>query len=240
MSITVNLVKNMNEIYRHYSTQSNSQGTYIEIDCKNGYLSASYNAMIGNAVPFSVYHGHDQRFAIPTMTVEATNDLLNEIEHLAERVVDGYKSCFDGNNTVARFDDDATEALEEIEQICDDLSDDDSNEIQEWDVGDWVSAVPKPSAECSDEDFDKMVSEYEPDEDNVIINGDIEEYLNEIRYEKRCEAIEEKLDDIDTVVHYIKYSCSDENPVYAVEFENGREASVEFDSNGKMTWKRVN
>jgi hypothetical protein len=229
---------NGNELHCHYSRQTSAQGCYVELDCKNETLSASYNAEIGNAIPFSVYHCHNQRWGIPALTESAANDLLDEILPLAERAVAGYESEWDGNNHVAKFDDDAQAALDEIAEICDAIEPDESNSLQEWDVGDWLDNGDKPDAETSDDDLAKMVSDAEPDDDNVVINGDIEEYFNEIRFDKRRGEIESVLDGLDTVNEYRNESGDKYDPDYVVRFENGRIAYVSYNADGKIQWRR--
>jgi hypothetical protein len=141
MSITINKINSQSDLFCHYDRQTSAQGCYVELDCKNETLSALYNAEIGNAIPFSVYHGHDQRFAIPLLTVDAANRLMDEIKPLAERVVGGYKSEWNGNNHVAVFTDDAQAAIEEITEICDNIENDETNSVSEWDSGDWLQHV---------------------------------------------------------------------------------------------------
>jgi hypothetical protein len=227
-----------NELHRHYDRQTNAQGCYIELDCANDTLSASYNAEIGNAIPFSVYHGHDQRFGIPCLTGDAANSLIDDILPLAERVVAGYKSEWDGNNHVASFTDDAQAAIEEIEEKCNAIDADESNAVVEWDVGDWLDNGNQPDADTSDADLAQMVSDSEPYEDNIVINGDIEEYYNRTRYEARRDEIETVLDDLDTVDEYRNESRDDDDPDYIVRFQNGRIAYLSYNADGKQQWRR--
>ena len=139
-TITINKIEQM-DLHKHYDRQTSAQDCYIELDCESGVLSASYNSEIGNAIPFSVYHGHDQRFGIPALLGDAANALMSEIEPIAQRVVDGYTSEWDGNNNVARFTDDAKTAIEEIRALCDNTEADESNSIQECDAGDYLQNI---------------------------------------------------------------------------------------------------
>jgi hypothetical protein len=136
-SITIIETESEYGLHCHYSGQTQRQGCYIELNCPNRTLSASYNPEIGNAIPFSVYHGHDQRFGINLMRGSTVNDLMEEILPLAQRVVDGYDSKWDGNNYIAKFTDNAQNALDEIEAICDSVEGD----LEIWDAGDWLDAV---------------------------------------------------------------------------------------------------
>ena len=188
MDLTINKIESIDELYCHYDRQSSSQGCYVSLDCRNEVLTASYNAEIGNAVPFAVWHGHVQRWGIPLLTVDRCNELLQEIAPLAERVIAGYESIWDGNNNVARFDDDAREAINEIDHLTDESRFDESN-VEEWDVEDWLQYADKPTADTTDEELAEMVNDAEPNEENIIIHGDIEEYLEKIRDEAREKMI---------------------------------------------------
>lgn len=105
------------ELYRHYDGQSEPQDTYIELDTQSETLSATHNAEIGNAIPFSVHCGLDRRYRIPILTADAVNRVMHQIAPLADRVIAGTEIVWDDNNTVARLDDDALAAEEEIEKF---------------------------------------------------------------------------------------------------------------------------
>jgi hypothetical protein len=53
-------------------------------------------------------------------------------------VIAGYESEWDGNNHVARFDEDAQEAIEEIGELLDGIGEDDDDFVQAWDAEDWL------------------------------------------------------------------------------------------------------
>lgn len=105
------------ELFVHYHGQSAPQPAYIELDTQHRTLSATYDAEVGNAVPFSVRHGLDRRYGIPILTAEAANRVMREIAPLADRIIDGTEVEWDGNNNVAVLDDDAVAAEEEIEKL---------------------------------------------------------------------------------------------------------------------------
>jgi hypothetical protein len=66
------------------------------------------------------------------------NRVLEELRPLADRVIAGYESEWDGNNHVARFDEDAQEAIEEIGELLNGIGVDDDDIVQVWDAGDWL------------------------------------------------------------------------------------------------------
>ncbi len=111
------IIHNTEHNYVKYPIQCEPQGAYIEIDCANETISSSHNGEIGSAVPFSVWHGHDQRFSIsPYLTVDAINELIDEIAPLAQQVIEGYESIWNGNNHIASFSNKAEIALLSIDE----------------------------------------------------------------------------------------------------------------------------
>ena len=76
------------------------------------------------------------------MRAETANALLLEVKPLAQRVCDGYDERWDGSNTVGVFNDDATEASEAIEALCDGPESD----LCVWEASDWFASF-------SDEDL---------------------------------------------------------------------------------------
>lgn len=137
-------------LYEKYSTQTQPQKCYIELDLENQVLSAETNPEIGNAVPFSVWHGHTKRFSLPSYgyKAEKINELLEKIKPLAERAIDGYSTEWNDNNTIAEFDEDATEALEEIRENVNGCVGD----LCVYDAGEWF---------LTGSTFKKLIKEFE-------------------------------------------------------------------------------
>lgn len=113
--VTIRECTDPTELYRHYQGQSEPQSAYIALDLEDGRMWADYDAEVGNGVPESVFHGRDRRYGIPLLTAAAANDLMRELAPLAQRVVDGSDIEWDGNNRVARLNDDAQAAEAEID-----------------------------------------------------------------------------------------------------------------------------
>jgi hypothetical protein len=116
-TVRINLCSDDEELYRHYDGQSEAQGCYIELDLRGESLHATYNAEVGNAVPFSVYHGFERRYSIPVLTGDAANELMEQIAPLADRILADWDEHWDGNNMKARLGEDAQAAEEEIESL---------------------------------------------------------------------------------------------------------------------------
>jgi transcriptional regulator with XRE-family HTH domain len=121
------------ELYRHYDRQSEAQPAYIELDLREGTLLADYNAEVGNAIPFSVFHGFERRYSIPVLHGDAANRVMEELVPLADRMLADWEEEWDGNNMVAVLGDDAKAAEEEIEMLLG-VSYDEDDLVAEWDV----------------------------------------------------------------------------------------------------------
>lgn len=125
------------DLHLQYPGQHRPQSCFVELDCRDGRLSAEADPEIGNASPVDVHHGHRQRWTIPTLRAKAANGLLVEIVPLAERVCCGYRSEWNGSNHVARFTDDATMAIEQIASLCD--AADHGGALVVWTAADWFA-----------------------------------------------------------------------------------------------------
>lgn len=117
MGVTISYCSSSTELFRQYNGQHEAQPAYIELDLESETLLASYNAEVGNAVPFSVRYGLDRRYTIPVLTGEGANQLMERLVPLANRVVADWERHWDGNNFVARLGEDAVAAEEEMEGL---------------------------------------------------------------------------------------------------------------------------
>lgn len=168
MAITIKPVTETTELYCRYSGQSQPQRAYVEIDYSDGVILCSYNAEIGNAIPFDVHHGHRERWTIPALLPAAANELMADIAPLAERACAGYSSEWDGHNHVAKFSDDAESARDAIGSLVErcnwDAADDDDT-ANVWDASDWYQCVSVDgiasdlgiTAETTDAELDAII-----------------------------------------------------------------------------------
>ena len=92
----------------------------MELECGSARLHSTYSSEIGRGSTSSdCWHGRSIRWLIsPWLRVRAINYLLEELELLAQRVVDGYDEEWDGSNWVGTYTDDAESAKHQIESIC--------------------------------------------------------------------------------------------------------------------------
>jgi hypothetical protein len=170
-------------LYHVYPQQMQPQGAYIELDCKTGQMIADWNGEIGNAIPFSVYHGHDRRWPVPNnMSADAINSLMDEIAPLAQRVLDGYDSTWDGNNMVAVLDDDAQEAEAAIVSLIPDEGD-----LVVWDVEEYLFGNCHLIEHWDTQSIEDAVAELEATvESGSVVLGDFEDAL----INHACEALD--------------------------------------------------
>jgi hypothetical protein len=195
MDVTVEKVKENADLYHQYSQQSSPQDVFVELECDSGILRADWNAEIGNATPFSVYYGRDQRWGIPPLKAKSANNLLESIAPIAQRVLAGYDTRWDGNNMVGDFNEDAQDALNEIAAICEETCDPSLNDgevIQVYDADDWFQYCQDDelikqygiTAKTTDDelvDIEKKIREEEIDKYDLDELNDVDDFLERLR-----------------------------------------------------------
>ena len=184
--ITIIECKNPTELHCHYPNQTESQPCYIEIDLDNETMCADYNAEIGNAVPFNVWHNRTRRYPIPCLTGNAANELMKQLFPLAQKMVDGYETEWNGHNYIGTLNEKAQEAEDKLSEICESLChESESDQIQEWEADDWLHGqLPEGcviTANTTDGELrqieDKIYSELD---ENVVVLG-VYNYLESLR-----------------------------------------------------------
>jgi hypothetical protein len=140
-------------LHQHYPAQTSPQGCYVELDCDAGVMRADWNAEIGTAVPMHVWHNRILRWDIAALRPSAADELLAKIKPLAVRIVAGYSCEWDGNNMAGSFDDDATEATDEVEMLCSETHDDDLGRLHVWDADEWMSGMGDAEAQADELDI---------------------------------------------------------------------------------------
>ena len=125
-------------LYQKFPGQINAQDVYVELDLVNKVLTASFNPEVGNAVPFSVYHGKVIRYPIkyPVWAVSA-NGLLEELLPLANDVLNGFSEEWNGNNWVGMLNESALRASEGIQWEIDTYFYDEDF-ISGWEAKEWL------------------------------------------------------------------------------------------------------
>ena len=95
----------------HYHGQSSPQECYIELDTRDGSMTADYNVEIGHMTPLSVWKGEVRRWKIPLMTTDRANQLMDEIAPKVQELLDEIEGCDE-------WSDYATQLEDEIEGLC--------------------------------------------------------------------------------------------------------------------------
>jgi len=178
-----------------YPGQMGPQDCYIALDLRDGSMWADYNGEIGNAIPFDVHHGIVRRYPIPVLVPATVNDLMEQIAPHAQAVVDHSDIVWDGNNHVAKLDDEAVLAEERISGdgigvLVSDRFDperwigegvigilyDLESDVYWWDAGDWLFPVRDEviARFAAGKTLDTLDEEYDGDgssEDSPVLIG---------------------------------------------------------------------
>lgn len=196
------VIEEVGDLYLKYSGQHSPQPCYVQLDCEAETLCAEVDGMIGPGTPFRIWHGRAIRWAIPALTTEAAEALLEEILPLAQRVVEGYECRWDGSNHVGKLDEDAQEAAEAIRDLCDrDWSE--WEVLSVWDAHDWYGQCGSGAylagelgltAETTDEELSALATKEEAAAEPARIEG-VERFMRDLREELRAEAEEEAEED---------------------------------------------
>ncbi len=100
-------------VYMHYSDEESPQPAYVELDCRNKTLSATWDTGEDD------YYDHIRRYPCRnTLTTDEINGLLDKLMPLALRVVNGYRTVRSGDYGVAVLNEDAQLAEHEIKLRC--------------------------------------------------------------------------------------------------------------------------
>lgn len=201
MSVNIIDCTASDELFRHYDGQSEQQPAYLELDLREGTLLADYDSEVGGAVPFSVYHGFERRYGIPTLTGDAANRVMREIAPLAERILGDWKEDWDGNNMRAYLGDDAQAAEAEIEECLglklgygDDPNQgfDDSDLVVMWDIDGAVNGQEASEYNITGDTTDARLDEIEQEilkdlaecgPAGVVVCHGLDGYLRNVRDE---------------------------------------------------------
>ena len=108
-------------LYCKYSGQHQPQDAFVEMD-EYGFVSASYNPEIGNAVPMYVWQRRTLRFGItPYLSGDELADILSQekIKNWFATIYAGHDVRWDGSNHRGHLDGEAESALDELAEYLD-------------------------------------------------------------------------------------------------------------------------
>ncbi len=150
--------------------------------------------------PARVHHRRTLRWAIPVLTAESANELLDELAPLAARVLAGADVEWDGNNHVGVLDADAQDAADEIAARCERLLEEpfyaSYTALGETDAYDWFDCAATTAAdlgitaETTDEKLAELAAAEEREvltaQEPAVLTGALE-YLAGVRDDLRDE-----------------------------------------------------
>jgi len=92
MAPTVSITPVTEHLYYQCAGQLRPQNTYIELDLRDGSMSADYDGEIGGGVPESVWNGDVVRLPLPTpeLTASTINEIMHDIVDDAQELVTAY------------------------------------------------------------------------------------------------------------------------------------------------------
>ena len=108
-------------LYCKYPGQIHEQDAYVEMD-EYGFVSASYNPEVGNAVRMDVYQRRTLRFGItPYLSGDELADIVTseEVTNLLAIIYAGHDVRWDGRNNVGHLDGEAESAIDELADYLD-------------------------------------------------------------------------------------------------------------------------
>ena len=194
-------------VYHRYPQQISAQPAYIEMD-EDGAVSVDWDSSIGNGVPMSVWHNRTLRWSIPnTLTGAALADFLgrDDVQALLERVHAGHSVAWDGSNHVGRLTQDAADAGDDLEHLCETTWDEDEHariwpcaeflpdlrpldaagNVTGWRDGDAVglriNSETTLSADATDEEIAALAESLktEAKDNGIILEDDMAEFLRQ-------------------------------------------------------------
>lgn len=115
--MSIKIVPVTESLYYRYPAEFAPQPAFVEVDLRQGTLSAEVDGDPGGMVPAEVVHGFVRRFPVPPLNAEAANRVLDEVADPAERMVAGWDEEFDGSNMTGVLDADGAAAAAEIAEL---------------------------------------------------------------------------------------------------------------------------
>ena len=178
----------LHPLYCRYDGQQNPQNAFVQLDTREGTLSADYTGEI-DGIPFGEYYGYLRRYDVSQhLNAEEIQKLLRYLAPIAQRVLDGVTEHTDQNmNPDIRLSEAAEKAEEEIEKECEmwtEYSVATSYDQGVWPADHYYNSISHAeiglTPQTTDAQLDKIIEE-EIDTarcDGVTIDG-VEKYLTD-------------------------------------------------------------
>lgn len=105
-------------LYCRFPTQTERQPCRLNFNPDLGLMWCDYAPSIGGGTTAERFHGMILYVEIPCINADAANRLMEEAAGLAETVMDGWRSFWNGSNLVGQLNASAQAAFGEIERLC--------------------------------------------------------------------------------------------------------------------------
>ena len=200
-TVEIDRVDEPAELFCWYPIQTQEQPCHLGLNLKTGRLFCGYNPELGppHAIPASEFLGQVRTVAIPPLTADAANRLMEEVKHLAQQVLDGSSIELDevNLNPVGLLDEDASEAWGALCDWVTSYCEDGGVELVEGvNADDWyqddddLAATLGLTAATTDEQLYAMVLDVEDwmrsDCEGVVTPLGVREFLARLREEARA------------------------------------------------------
>lgn len=124
--------------YYHTTDTGRTEPVFVTLDTETGDLWAEVEYR-SSGTPIRVWHGLALRWEVPVLRPETMNTLIREILPLAQRILDGADSRWDGSNWRGTLTPDAEAA---VDAIADHIAFNyEYSDVHVWDAADWFSDV---------------------------------------------------------------------------------------------------
>lgn len=182
-------------LFRRDQGQSEPQPCHIDLDLRDGELTADYNPEVGGdrSMPALVVNGIRRWWGIPCLTAAAANRVMRELTPLAQRVLTG--ATVDDDNEGVTLTEDALDAEQQITDwlTSEDVATDDDL-IGEMEAAEWWSEGELPDGltpDTTDRELERIVDAEATDVVAVnpgwtVLTGAVE-YLSAVREKMRTD-----------------------------------------------------
>ena len=174
--------------YLRYPGQTESQPVNLVLNLSAEEVDCEINFNIGPGMSIAEYHGIERVWLLPeAILATSVNHLMDRVEPLLRTILDNSEVVWDGNNHVAKLNDVAIAAEEEIDEIIRDQYHDESD----------CAWVLEPADYFEDSAVDEIlgkgntveeIAEYYlevAESQNILIVGDLETFIDSLLESER-------------------------------------------------------
>jgi hypothetical protein len=102
-------------LFLQYPGQCNPQRAFVKL-CSDGRVRYYADVEIGNGISCDIYHRTSRRWSVPNdLTPRGYEQLHDDIAEMLQEVSEGMSERWDGNNTIGRLTEEASDASDRLE-----------------------------------------------------------------------------------------------------------------------------